>query len=69
MQPAVLVWLLCQIVQNGGGGGGAVQISNGHYGGVAPVNPPANPALANATYDLDAGNTIWLWDTGNLVWL
>ncbi len=66
MQPAVLIYLLCQIMQNGGGGGGSAGCCNltGHYGGAKPAPPAIAVPAGNMIFavDLDPGHATWRWN-------
>lgn len=60
-----VVYLLNQILANGGGGGGSTnQLSQGIG---APVAPPANPAVTNAYLDTNSGIVYW-WNVGTASW-
>lgn len=64
-QLAVQTYLLCQILNAGGTGTGGLQITSGVG---PPVNPPANPAIANLYINTSDG-TLFSWPAGGIAWI
>lgn len=62
-QLAVQTYLLCQIANSTGTGG--LQITSGVG---PPVNPPANPAIANLYINTTDG-TLFSWPAGASAWI
>ena len=40
----------------------------GHYGGVAPTDPPTDPAVYSTAYDLDEPHDLWHWNPETSAW-
>lgn len=40
----------------------------GHYGGVAPTDPPTDPDVYSTAYDLDEPHDLWHWNPETLSW-
>jgi hypothetical protein len=59
MQMAVLIYLMCQIANNGTGGGAGATFGN--YGGAAPnFTPPSGTGVAIDT----STQNLWVYDNG-----
>lgn len=41
----------------------------GHYGGVAPTDPPTDQTVYTTAFDLDEPHDTWHWNPETLTWI